>query len=103
MPVAPFHEFFRDLDRAWESSGTGKIRLPIIGAGALLLQTNYQRLTKDSDVLETAEIDEGLRRQLEKVAGKDSGLHRRRGSAWMSSVLACRYCRSGQAGLRFLT
>jgi hypothetical protein len=38
--------------------------------GALLLQTCYERLTKDSDVLETGEIDEAVRRQFEEPAGK---------------------------------
>jgi hypothetical protein len=36
----------------------------------LLLQTRYERLTKDSDVLETGEIDEVVRRQFEELAGK---------------------------------
>lgn len=77
MPVSPIRDFFHDLDRAWKPTGAGRIRLPIIGAGALLLQTSYKRVTKDSDVLETAEIVEGVRSQLERVAGKDSTLHRR--------------------------
>jgi hypothetical protein len=75
--VPPIHDFFRDLDRAWKPEGRGRIRLPIIGAGALLLQTNYERLTKDSDVLETTDMDEGVRRQFEALAGKDSRLHHR--------------------------
>jgi hypothetical protein len=75
--VLPIYDFFRDLDRAWKPAGTGRIRLPIIGSGALLLQTNYERLTKDSDVLETTEIDEGIRRQFEALAGKNSRLHLR--------------------------
>ena len=77
--MPPIHDFFRDLDRAWRPAGRGRIRLPIIGAGALLLQTNYERLTKDSDVLETTEIDDGVRRQFEALAGKDSRLHLRHG------------------------
>jgi hypothetical protein len=48
MPVPPIHDFFHALDRAWKPTGTARIRLPIIGAGALLLQTSYARLTKDS-------------------------------------------------------
>lgn len=65
--MPPIHDFFRDLDGAWESSGTGRIRPPIIGAGAPLLQTSYQRLTKDSDVLQTAEIGDAVRHRLEVV------------------------------------
>jgi hypothetical protein len=74
MPVPPIHDFFLELDRAWKMTGTRTIRLPIIGAGALLLQTAYARLTKDSDVLETADIDEGVRSQFEHLAGKQSRL-----------------------------
>jgi hypothetical protein len=77
MPVPLIPDFFEDLDRAWKPTGTGRTRLPIIGAGALLLQTSYVRLTKDSDVLETPEIDEDVRRQLEDLAGKQSRLSQR--------------------------
>ena len=77
MPVPPIHDFFQELDRAWKPTGTKRIRLPIIGAAALLLQTSYERLTKDSDVLETEEIDEGVRRQFEDLAGKRSRLRLR--------------------------
>ena len=77
MPVPPIHEFFKELDRVWKPTGTDRIPLPIIGAGALLLQTSYERLTKDSDVLETEQIGEDVRSQLEKLAGKGSRLHLR--------------------------
>jgi hypothetical protein len=43
----------------------------------LLLQTDYQRRTKDSDVLETAELDEGIRGRLLTLAGQGSKIHRR--------------------------
>ncbi len=49
-------EFFRELDHEWEPGQEGKITLLIIGSGALFLQTDYERGTKDSDVLETPEI-----------------------------------------------
>ncbi len=77
MHVPPIHEFFKELDRVWKPTGTERIPLPIIGAGALLLQTSYERLTKDSDVLETEQIGEGVRSQLEKLAGQGSRLHLR--------------------------
>jgi hypothetical protein len=77
MPVPPIHDFFQDLDRAWKPMGNGRIRLPILGAGALLLQTSYQRLTKDCDVLETADIDEGVRSRVDALAGKGSRLSQR--------------------------
>jgi hypothetical protein len=74
MPVPPIHDFFLELDRAWKPTGARRIRLPIIGAGSLLLQTSYARLTKDSDVLETEEIDKDVRSQFENLAGKQSRL-----------------------------
>lgn len=75
MPL--MREFFQELDGLWKPTGPGKIRLPIIGATALLLQTSYERATKDSDVLETGEMDEAVRAQLENLEG--SRLHQRRG------------------------
>ena len=44
--------FLKDIDAAWPSAHA-KIRLRIIGSTALMLQTSYERGTKDSDVLET--------------------------------------------------
>lgn len=73
------HDFFKDLDRSWALIAAEKIRLPIIGATALLLQTDYKRRTKDGDVLETAAIDDGLQSRLLSLAGKDSRLHKRNG------------------------
>jgi hypothetical protein len=73
------HDFFQELDGLWKPTGHGKTRLPIIGATALLLQTSYERGTKDSDVLETADIDHKVRAQLESLAGQGSKLHQRRG------------------------
>ena len=52
MPL--INDFFIDIDRHWGASTEGKIPLRIIGSSALMLQTNYERGTKDSDVLETA-------------------------------------------------
>ncbi len=63
-------DFFQDLDRGWTQTGPEKIRLPIIGSTALLLQTDYERRTKDSDVLETAEIDQTIRAQFLTSAGQ---------------------------------
>jgi len=76
--VSLIDDFFQDLDRGWTPIGAEKIRLPIIGSTALLLQTDYERRTKDSDVLETAEIDQGIRSQLLTLAGQGSSIHRRR-------------------------
>jgi hypothetical protein len=50
--VALVHDFFREMDGAWTGAERGKIRLRVIGCSALMLQTGYERGTKDSDVLE---------------------------------------------------
>ena len=78
-PVSLIHDFFKDLDSSWTLIAAEKIRLPIIGATALLLQTDYERRTKDGDVLETAAIDDELQSRLLTLAGKDSKLHKRNG------------------------
>jgi hypothetical protein len=76
--MAMIDDFFAELDRSWiPAPATEKIRLPVIGAMALLLQTDYERGTKDSDVLETKEIVPDVRRQLLSLAGKGSRLHLR--------------------------
>lgn len=77
MPV--FESFLQEIDRRWErpDSQVGKIRLRVIGSAALMLQTNYQRGTKDSDVLETAHITEDIKGRLFKLAGQGTELHTR--------------------------
>jgi hypothetical protein len=54
-----------------------KARLPIIGSAALMLQADYQRGTKDSDVLETPELAGATGERLLLLSGKGSDLHKR--------------------------
>lgn len=68
--------FLHDLDRAWDLENSTKIRLPIFGSAALLLQTSYQRMTKDSDVLETSQHTDAVKKRLHRLAGQGSDLHR---------------------------
>lgn len=65
-------EFFRELDRTWRTPEPqmGKIRLRIIGSAALMLQSDYVRGTKDSDVLETALLTESIQDRLRQCAGQ---------------------------------
>ena len=51
MPVVS--DFFEEIDRRWRGAPSNKIPLLVLGSAALLLQTDYERGTKDSDVLET--------------------------------------------------
>jgi hypothetical protein len=56
--VQVVRDFFVEIDRLWpqrEASGS-KVRLSLIGCGALMLQARYVRGTKDSDVFETADL-----------------------------------------------
>lgn len=64
-------EFFRDIDRRWRLPHAEKVRLRIIGSTALMLQTDYARGTKDSDVIETASVTPEIKRHLLALAPKD--------------------------------
>jgi len=75
--VPPIRDLIRDLDRGWTRTTPEKIRLCIIGSTALMLQADYERGTKDSDVLETAELDTATRARIEKLAGPGTELHKR--------------------------
>ena len=67
-------EFFTELDRSWRLVAAGKVQLRVIGSAALMLGTGYSRGTKDSDILETADIAGEVRRELLALAGRDSVL-----------------------------
>ena len=69
--------FLQELDVAWKPLQPGKQVLRIIGCGSLLLQTDYQRGTKDSDVLEAADLDAATKNRLLAIAGQNSKLHTR--------------------------
>ncbi len=69
--------FLRELDRAWKPLSQARQPLPIIGAGALMLQTDYERGTKDGDVLQTAAISEPVKERLLALGGKDTAMHKR--------------------------
>jgi hypothetical protein len=75
--VSRISDFLTDIDRGWTAPMPVKIRLPIIGSAALMLQADYERGTKDSDVLETSELVGEVRERLLRLAGQGSDLHRR--------------------------
>ena len=72
--MGALEEFFRDLDTQWRWPDDARIRLRLIGSAALMLQTNYERGTKDSDVLETTNLTDEIKTRLLAIAGKDSRL-----------------------------
>lgn len=71
-------DFFREIDAAWSPLSATKIRLHIIGSAALMLQTSYARGTKDSDIIETHELDNAIQGKLLALAGSGTALARRR-------------------------
>lgn len=75
----PVEALLQEVDRLWSPSGEGRVALRILGSTALILQTDYRRGTKDSDVLETAHLDAARKRQLLHLAGRDSALHTKHG------------------------
>ncbi len=68
--------FFRDLDTAWKDRGD-RFLFQIIGSTALMFQFDYERVTNDSDVIETVQFTVPIKAKLEKLAGKNSPLFNR--------------------------
>ncbi|MDD5301692.1 MAG: DUF6036 family nucleotidyltransferase [Elusimicrobia bacterium] len=68
------HKFLAEIDARWKPAGGGPIRLKIIGSAALMLQADYERGTKDGDVLEADEITPAVREQLLALAGPKAAL-----------------------------
>jgi len=77
--VKLIEQFFRELDQDWKPSREKKLLLSVIGSGSLFLQTDYERETKDSDVLETVEISEDISRRLKNLAGRGSPIFKKYG------------------------
>jgi hypothetical protein len=65
---------FRDIDARWTASDEGVITLRIIGSTALMLQADYERGTKDADVIETAALSAESRTRLLALAGEGTPL-----------------------------
>jgi hypothetical protein len=75
--VSAISGLLEDVDLLWQPTRGGTVELHVIGASALLLQSDYDRATKDSDVLETAAIDPRTKAQLLSLAGVGTTLARR--------------------------
>ncbi|MCB9619823.1 MAG: hypothetical protein H6724_10305 [Sandaracinus sp.] len=67
--------FLRELARAWDRDE--RPTLQVIGSTALMLQTDFVRATKDSDVLRTLSIDGAVGERLLDLAGPGSTLAKR--------------------------
>ena len=67
--------FLLDIDGRWSLPLAAPVTLRVLGSTALLLQTDYARGTKDSDVLETPEITTEVSAALLALGGKGTDLH----------------------------
>ena len=75
--MSPVEALLRALDLSWAWPGPSPLRLEIIGSTALMLQTGYERGTKDADVFETTTLSIDTRDMLLSLGGPDSELSRR--------------------------
>lgn len=73
----PVEVFIEAIDRAWPAPAAPRIELRVLGSSALFLHCDYQRGTKDSDVLETAQVSGDVVATLKRLAGKGTPLHER--------------------------
>jgi hypothetical protein len=76
MPLGK--DFFAEIDRKWQLASPSKVRLRIIGSGALMFQTNYERGTNDSDVFDTVDLAPESKAHLLQLAGRNTELATRR-------------------------
>lgn len=72
-----FEDFLEGLDAQWTRIEDPPIALKVIGSTALFLHTDYERRTKDSDILRTSEIDDEIHDKLLRIAGKGTPLHQK--------------------------
>jgi hypothetical protein len=75
--VPVFEHFLKEIDASWKWPATNKILLKVLGSAALMLQADYQRGTKDGDLLETAQLTQEIQKRIIGLAGKNSPLHTR--------------------------
>lgn len=73
--VALIREFLTEIDARWRPIGDEPITLQIIGSAALMLQADYERGTKDGDVLESRNGPAAIKEQLLALAGKKTDIH----------------------------
>ena len=75
--MTPFDGFLHDLDKLYATrrpAGAAKVRLRVLGSVALMLQADYNRGTKDGDVLESAPINQAIKAELLGLGGNGTAL-----------------------------
>ena len=75
--MTPPEALLLDLDKVWKDERKQKIQIRILGSMSLMLQTDYQRGTKDGDILYAAPVDEAVKKQLLELGGMGSRLAKR--------------------------
>ena len=70
-------EFIKQVDALWETTQATPLPLKVIGGAALVLNFNYSRVTKDTDIIEVSELTNDIQASLAKIAGSNSTLCRR--------------------------
>jgi hypothetical protein len=75
--VKRIEDLILGIDARWTPLRDSKQTLHIIGSGALMLQADYERGTKDSDVLHTTDLNEEVKARLVALAGDGTDLHQR--------------------------
>lgn len=66
-----------DLDKQWQSQGEPRIRIRILGSMSLMLQTDYERGTKDGDILYAPPVDGPVKDKLLALGGQGTELAKR--------------------------
>jgi hypothetical protein len=79
--VTRFEAFLDDLDDRWTYALPDRLPFRVIGSTALFLQTDYERGTKDGDVLraERDGFDDAVCSELERLAGRNADVFDRHG------------------------
>lgn len=75
--MKPIERFFLEIDQRWKLSAPTRPRLRLIGSAALILQADYHRGTKDSDLLETTSLTREAAAELRRLAGPGTALAKR--------------------------
>jgi len=75
--MTPPEALLLDLDKLWKDERKPWIRIRIIGSMSLMLQTDYERGTKDGDILYADPVDELVKAQLLALGGVGSVLAKR--------------------------
>ncbi|MFH1724074.1 MAG: DUF6036 family nucleotidyltransferase [Elusimicrobiota bacterium] len=74
--MALIREFLSEIDAKWKAIGGEPLNLRIIGSAALMLRCDYERGTKDADVLEVKDGPPAIKDQLLTLAGEKTDIHR---------------------------